>query len=205
MATNYGPRVITDGLVLALDAADPNSYPGSGSTWTDLSGQGNHHTIVGSPSYSSINSGRFTLDSTGTQGFTRASAISGVSSTNTVVIWYSTTDNQELWVMGQQSSAFYLSASYGNNYYHSNVGSPTNWVDLNSVTNPVTEGYRNGNYHMWEAKNVNFSSWTYYDWFLYGGGWQMAGNVSCIMIYNRNLTANESKQNFNALRGRFGI
>ena len=205
MAIYSGPGMVTDGLVLCLDAADSLSYPGSGTTWYDLSGQGNHHTIVGSPSYSSINSGRFILDSTGTQGFTRASAISGVSSTNTVVIWYSTTDNQELWVMGQQSSAFYLSAADGNNYYHSNVGSPTNWVDLKSVANPVTEGYRNGNYHMWEAKNVNFSSWTYYDWFLYGGGWQMTGNVSCITMYNKNLTSQESLQNFEAFRGRFGI
>lgn len=205
MAIYSGPGMITDGLVLCLDAADALSYPGSGSTWTDLSGQGNHHTIVGSPSYSSTNSGRFTLDGTGTQGFTRASAINGVSSTNTVVIWYSTIDSSELWVRGQQSSQFYLSASSGDNYYHSNVGSPTNWVDVKSVINPVTEGYRNGNYHMWEAKNVNFSSWTYYDWFLYEGGWQMTGNVSSIMIYNRNLSSQESQQNFDAFRGRFGI
>ena len=175
-----------------------------GTTWTDLSGRDNHHTITGGPSYNSTNLGRFTLNGS-TQGFTRTSAINGVSSTNTVVIWYSTSDGQELWVRGNQNNAFYLSASQGNNYYHANVGSPTNWVDLNSVTNPVTGGYRNGNYHMWEAKSVDFSSWTYYEWFLYPSGWQMAGNVSCIMIYNRNLTTDESKQNFNALRSRYGI
>jgi hypothetical protein len=203
MAIYSGPGMVTDGLVLCLDAADSLSYPGSGTTWYDLSGQGNHHTIVGSPTYNTTNFNKFILNGS-TQGFTRSSSIAGVSSTNTVVIWYSTTDNQELWVMGQQSSAFYLSASSGNNYYHNNVGSPTNWVDLKSVANPVTEGYRNGNYHMWEAKNVNFSSWTYYDWFLYGD-WQMAGNVSCITIYNKNLTSQESLQNFEAFRGRFGI
>jgi hypothetical protein len=38
MATNYNPRTVTNGLVLALDAANPKSYPGSGTTWTDLSG-----------------------------------------------------------------------------------------------------------------------------------------------------------------------
>ena len=201
MTINYGPRVVTSGLVLALDAADRNSYPGSGTTWYDLSGNGNDHTLTGSPGYGS---GIFTLDGS-TQGFTRATSMNGVSSTNTVVIWYSTTDGYELWVRGNQNNNYYLSASYGNNYYHSNVGSPTNWVDLNSVTNPVTEGYRNGAFHMWEAKNVNFTGWTYYDWFLYPGGWQMAGNVANIMIYNRNLTSDESRQNFNALRGRFGI
>ena len=38
MSNNYGPRIVTDGLVLCLDAADKNSFPGSGTTWKDLSG-----------------------------------------------------------------------------------------------------------------------------------------------------------------------
>jgi hypothetical protein len=42
MGIGYGPRVVTDGLVLALDAADVSSYPKvvTGTTWTDLSGNG---------------------------------------------------------------------------------------------------------------------------------------------------------------------
>ena len=53
MATNYSPKIVTDGLVLCLDAADKNSYSGSIhggvlSTWSDLSGQGNNGTISGS-------------------------------------------------------------------------------------------------------------------------------------------------------------
>ena len=47
MSIGYGPRVVTDGLVLALDAADTNSYSGSGSTLYDLSGGGNDGTISG--------------------------------------------------------------------------------------------------------------------------------------------------------------
>ena len=201
MSISYNPRVITDGLVLCLDAGNTKSYPGSGSTWYDLSGNGNDHTLIGSPGYSS---GIFTLNGS-TQGFTRATSMNGVSSTNTVVIWYSTTDGQELWIRGNQSNSYYLGASYGNNYYDDNVGSATYWVDLNSVTNPVTEGYRNGAFHMWEAKNVNFtgSGWAYFEWFLYPSSWQMAGNVANIMIYNRNLTSDESRQNYNATKSRF--
>ena len=45
MALNYGPTIVTDGLVLALDAADKNSYPGTGTSMYDLSGNGNHGTI----------------------------------------------------------------------------------------------------------------------------------------------------------------
>ena len=47
-------NVITRGLVLHLDAGNKNSYSGSGSTWTDLSGNGNHGTLYNSPTYSSL-------------------------------------------------------------------------------------------------------------------------------------------------------
>ena len=47
MAFHYSPRVVTNGLVLALDAANPNSYPGTGNTWYDLSGNANHATKNG--------------------------------------------------------------------------------------------------------------------------------------------------------------
>jgi hypothetical protein len=55
MSVNYNPRIVTDGLVLALDAANTKSYPGSGTTWTDLSGRGNNFTLV-NPSYYSYSS-----------------------------------------------------------------------------------------------------------------------------------------------------
>ena len=47
MSLSHSPRIVTDGLVLALDAANPKSYVGSGNTWTDLSGKGNNGTING--------------------------------------------------------------------------------------------------------------------------------------------------------------
>jgi len=45
MALTRGPKIVTSGLVLALDAADKNSYPGTGTTWKDLSGNGYDFTI----------------------------------------------------------------------------------------------------------------------------------------------------------------
>ena len=53
-----GPNIITDGLVLALDAASPRSYPGTGTTWYDLSGNGNNGTNS-NITYSSTNGGIF--------------------------------------------------------------------------------------------------------------------------------------------------
>jgi hypothetical protein len=58
---------------------------------------------------------------------------------------------------------------------------------------------------MWEAKNVDFSGWTYFDWFQYPDPWFLLGEVAIIMVYNYALTANQSLTNFNALRSRFGV
>jgi len=204
MSLGHNASIVTSGLILCLDAGNPRSYAGSGSNWYDVSGTGNHHVLTGSPTWAN---NKFTLDGS-TQGFTKASYMTGVTSLCTVVIWYSTSDTQELWVRGNQSNSYYLSASYGNDYYNGNCGSPTNYVDLNTVVNPATPvNYRNGVYHMWEAKNVDFSStiWNYYEWFLYPVSWQMAGSVAAILMYNRPITAAESAQNFAAYRGRFGI
>jgi len=52
MAFNNGPKLVTQGLNLLVDAGDPTSYPGSGTTWRDVVG-GQNGTITGSVSYSS--------------------------------------------------------------------------------------------------------------------------------------------------------
>jgi hypothetical protein len=52
MGTTYSPDIVTNGLVLCLDAADKNSYPGSGTTWADLSTGENNSTLTNSPTYS---------------------------------------------------------------------------------------------------------------------------------------------------------
>jgi hypothetical protein len=65
MSTQYAfGRIVTDGLVLALDAADQNSYPGSGTTWSDLSGNNNNGTLVNGPTFSSANAGILTFNGT---------------------------------------------------------------------------------------------------------------------------------------------
>jgi len=51
------PTIITDGLLLHLDAGDSNSYPGSGSTWFDISGNGYHGTFSGNLSFTTSDGG----------------------------------------------------------------------------------------------------------------------------------------------------
>ena len=54
MANQYGPRIVTDNLVLCLDASDKNSYSGSGPTWYDLSGNNYNATIYNSPNFQMV-------------------------------------------------------------------------------------------------------------------------------------------------------
>ena len=63
MSTGYNPSIVTDSLIFCLDAANTKSYPGSGTTWSDLSGQSNNATINGS-TYNSENGGYFDFDGT---------------------------------------------------------------------------------------------------------------------------------------------
>jgi len=62
MGVLYNPRLVTNGLVLALDAANPKSYVGSGTAWSDLSGNGNNGTLINGPTYSSLNGGSIVFD-----------------------------------------------------------------------------------------------------------------------------------------------
>lgn len=62
MATEGGPSIITDGLVLYIDAANTKSYPGSGTVWSDLSGNDNNGTLVNGPTFDSGNNGSIVFD-----------------------------------------------------------------------------------------------------------------------------------------------
>ena len=57
-----GNSIITNGLILNLDAGNASSYPGTGTVWTDLSGQNNNGTLVNGVGYSSVNGGALTFD-----------------------------------------------------------------------------------------------------------------------------------------------
>jgi hypothetical protein len=62
MSVIGGPDIITDGLVLYLDAANTKSYIGSGTTWKDLSRNSNDGTLTNGPTFDSGNSGSIVFD-----------------------------------------------------------------------------------------------------------------------------------------------
>lgn len=188
---NYPPIVSSD-LSLFLDAGFTASYPNVGTTWYDLSGNDKNFTLVNGPSWNNTyTKSNFSLDGTD-DAINRASSVL-TTSTGTVILWLRTTDTQWLWVRGNNNNGFYLGAVSGGAWYNNSCGSPSYFVDTVSSTNPVSEGVLDGRYRMFEAKNVDFSSWTNYEILAYPT-YYMNGNVSKILMYNRNITSDESSQ-----------
>ena len=62
MAFIHSPKISTDGLVLALDTANRKSYPGSGTVWNDLSGNGNNGSLINGPTFNGANGGSIVFD-----------------------------------------------------------------------------------------------------------------------------------------------
>ena len=79
MAFSRGPNIVTDGLVLALDAANTKSYPGTGSIWYDLSGNELHATLYNGPTYESDNQGVILFDGVDDYAQVPASPITAIN------------------------------------------------------------------------------------------------------------------------------
>ena len=87
MAFHCGPRqkqIVTDGLVLYLDAGKTSSYPGTGTTWTDLSGNNLNGTLVNGPTYNSANQGSIVFD--GTNDYATVANNSLLNPTTTITV-----------------------------------------------------------------------------------------------------------------------
>jgi hypothetical protein len=87
VSLGHGASIVTNGLVLCLDAANPKSYPGSGAVWYDLSGNGNHASLVNGPVYSTENNGKFVLD--GINDYVETINPLNLSTTNAVTVLFS--------------------------------------------------------------------------------------------------------------------
>lgn len=200
MGIAYNTSIVRDGLVLHLDAANVKSYPGSGTVWTDLSGNGNNFSIVGSLPYDA--SGFFTLTNA---GYIYRASMPTTNTACTCTFILKTTDQKSLFWGLYNSTSRYLGAyRIDNKYYNGSVGTPTYYQDLTQQAN-IFDFLPDNNWHMIEFKSVNFSGWTSLAFNQYASFIFENGAVSCIQIYDRVLSADESQQNFEALRGRYGI
>lgn len=196
-----GPKLVTDGLVLTLDAASTRSYPGSGTTWYDLSGNGHDFTLDGS-GIPHNSDGYFDLES---GGASYSNAITTATEC-TLVFWLRTTDAQSLfWSTNSHNGSYVGAYRVGNKFYNSaTFGSPTFHTNTVQRTN-IYDFIRTDEWMMMEFKDLNMSAATSHNFNQYGAYTFDNGAIGAIHMYDRTLTAAESEQNYNALRSRFGV
>lgn len=218
MATIGGSNVITDGLILSLDAANPKSYPGSGTIWSDISGNNYSASLVNSPTYSPANGGTIFFD--GTNDYADLNSNNIIAGTNpfTIESFYKTT--------GGTNGAIFT--NYGTGYLTGNVwfaGRYGLWIN-NSVY-AVGAPLPLGTYHMVATRdgsgnvrlyvngrlnntgtltgsipsNINFRIGSDVN----GFNEQLTGNLYSIKVYNRVLSLDEVVQNYNSQKSRFDL
>jgi len=222
MSYRTGPKIVTDGLVLCLDAADRNSYPGSGSTWYDLSGNGNNGTLTNGPTFSSANHGFFVFD--GSNDYVNCGLILPSTSNFTISCWFSTE------YAGDNIAVFGNSSANGTNslimYTSTNYGNATNQLRIYGLGTEILVGSdirntgfrylnltRNSNtFSLYLDNSLDSSAYatgSFYNQLILGNafadGRPFQGGIACSMLYNRALSANEVTQNFEATKGRFGL
>jgi hypothetical protein len=223
-----GQKIVTSGLMLYLDAAQNRSYPDSGTTWTDLSGNGNNVTLTNGPTYNSDNGGNIVFD--GTDDYADFFA-PNLGTTTTVEMWFkmgaSYSDRMpfgwnfyDVWCraggMGFNtaagdmygiSSATVTSLGLVNNWKHyvfemrSDVSYTNNKIYIN--TNLQTLSQQSGG-EASDNRNFNSGNGRIALWRA-GTGYEMPMNLSIFSVYNRALTTTEITQNYNAVKSRFGL
>jgi hypothetical protein len=216
------PSIVTANLVLNLDAGDTLSYPGTGTTWTDLAGTAQNLTLVGSPTHTSGTSGYFTFNGSTQRA---AGADTGVvnSTVYTKSAWFYLNGYQDNNIVSGDGHFIYMGAqaSIDKKIYsgHANWGSFTAYpssatINLNtwynvtltfSTTNGMTlyiNGALDSTYTVQKTAmpgtgTVNIAA--------YSTGNFLNGRVSKVLVYNTELTAADVLQNYRAIAWRYGL
>lgn len=224
-------RIVLANLILNLDAGNPVSYSGSGTTWFDLSGNGNNGTLTNGPTYSSADGGSIVFD--GTDDY--VAETSGLSDSflqgnwsisfwaNFDVVNTSSSDNNDRPLLhhGSNSTRNGLHLTTRNSkllfglYADDLVGTQTLTTDIwyNIVftlnnTSYAKQIYINGsidNSHTGGGAYTGTGSNTRIGGKVLSFGKYFDGNMSSVVAYNRIITAAEVTKNYDFLKGRFGL
>jgi len=226
MGVFAGPEIKEDGLVLALDAGNTKSYPGTGTTWTDISGNGNSGTLTNGPTYSSDDGGSIVFDGSNAYAVTSSNTDFLFGTEEFAIEWweYFTSGSGDVGHIG----VFQFGGSNNTAHIWSAGGSfrgyPGSWqgIAMSPISNQwahyVATGtsgdikfYQNG--ELKDTKTWDWSATSSNSNFAVGGtpGWSfgnyaMSGKISAVRVYKgKSFTEDEVKRNFSALRGRYGI
>jgi hypothetical protein len=229
-----GPKVITDGLVLALDAANKKSYPGTGTAWGDLSGNDNDGTLTNGPTFDSDNLGSIDFDGTNEYSLHPHDSDSmDFSSYQTICMWLKSSTGSSSTRRNPYNQAYggpgtitletsgLLTYFYGTN---GGNGSPYSFVRTTSalVEEEITfisvvrnndenilRWYINGVFNNSAGAGGYASATNGTNSIRIGDGYVsppgFLGNIYSCFVYNTALSADEILQNYNATKGRFGL
>ena len=216
-----------EGTVLNLDAGNLNSYPGTGTLWTDLSGNNNNGTLIGGPTFDSANGGSIVFDGTNDYVSSFPLQISGNGS-KTVSCFFKINTTIRSGLCGTRDLdtgpngwALCVNRTTSGNltYYHTSgstleiaAGISTNtWYNAcvtYDVSTAIATLYLNGIIIGSPATSfttINSSSFNGVIGAETVNFSFLNGNIAQTSIYNRALSSTEVLQNYNATKGRFGL
>lgn len=214
-----GGGIVTSGLVVHLDAGNSASYPGSGTTWTDLSGNGNNATLIGSPSFTA-SPGYFDITSDST--YVRLNKYSHRTNPFTYSLWVNFDINKTFSTLvenGNWTDSLLIRAQYGLQLAIYGEG-----VELgNRSWTPTTGTWYNVAYTRSGSTNIIYINATQLgDTFTdqtdinvdaqymflmraqHTGDQYVDGKIAQFAIYDSALSPAQVAQNFNALKARYG-
>jgi hypothetical protein len=222
MSLSHSPKIVTNGLVLCLDAADKKSYPGTGTLWTDRSGNGNNGTLNNGPTFNSDNGGSIVFDGVNDVVNTSYSpqlndftifawfkSTGGVLDYNRIVdkdyvngMWLGrNSTNANSWGGGvlENSSPYGRYITLADNQWHMIVSrrqGTTHTIYGDGISNSASGTV--------SSNALSTSTFAFGNYSILNTQ-RLTGNIAQVSIYNRALTPQEILQNFNATRGRYGI
>jgi hypothetical protein len=228
-----GPSIVNNGLILSLDAADKNSYIGSGTLWNDLSGTTISGSFVNTPTFDSNNQGSIVFNGTNQYiNLQTGSYLTGSSTQITIEIWNSgsiaqasavfsaavgSTRNISITMPWSDSIIYWDCGNSGVTYDRINTAALStsqyvgwhHWVFTKNTTAGTMEIYLDGNLNTsgtGKTLTINIPSTASIAVLREGAVLNYhRGKIANIKIYNRVLSADEIFQNYNAQKSRFGL
>jgi hypothetical protein len=241
--TSAPAGLVTDGLAFYVDAGDTDSYPGSGTTWTDISTNSNNGTLTNGPTFDSGDGGSIVFD--GTDDYIE---LGSIDSSNAISLAGTTGQTWEAWINADGTGDQYQrifdksNSGGGTNGHFLSLGYDSNDGEIYCKVNNNTSDMPNGVYgenmyttgswaHICVTRKNNTADagWNFYSnavvklsrsstnltvpttttnakigtWSGTAREWN--GKIAIVRLYNRDLSAAEVLQNYNAEKSRYGL
>ena len=211
-----GPKIITSGCLLSLDATDKLSYKGSGTSWYDLSGNNTTATLTNGPTFNGVNGGSIVFDGADDYAIASNSLLVHRTSNWTYSCWlkFSATPSagtiftNGIWfnclLFRFETNGITVYSMSGNWGKFTLIPTLGLWYKLDFVRNGSSvDFYLNSIYSQSISFTADIQPSSNFYIGIHAPGECFNGNISQVSIYNKALTSQEVLQNYNAVKSRF--